>query len=191
MEINLDKVYLGLGSNLGDRLENLAQAVADIEAIPDTELGAQSSIYETQPRFYTSQPNFLNACVQIQTRLSPLALLKELQAIENKLGRARSIPNGPRTIDLDILLYGERVICEEHLRVPHPGLHERTFVLVPLAEIMSETAPEMRHPQLNHTIPNLLTQFLADAPDIGWVRKFEPQTKLSKKLSPTSQLTPK
>lgn len=175
MEINLDKVYLGLGTNLGERLDNLAQAIAAIEAIPETRLTAQSSIYETQPRFYTAQPNFLNACVAIETRLSPLDLLKELQAIEYRLGRARSIPNGPRTIDLDILLYGKRVLNEEDLVVPHPGLHTRAFVLVPLAEVMSVTAAELRHPVVGQSIPDLLGQLPTDAPDIGWVRKFEQQ----------------
>jgi len=191
MEISVDKIYIGLGSNLGDRLENLALAACAIAEIPGTRLCAQSSIYETQPRFYTSQPNFLNACLEIQTRLRPLALLEELQAIEHNLGRARSIPNGPRTIDLDILLYGEEIVCEDNLQVPHPGLHSRTFVLVPLAEIMRESAPDLPHPHLHRTIPELLTQLLADAPDAGWVRKFETQRRLCKKLSPTSHLTPK
>lgn len=191
MEISTDKIYIGMGSNLGDRLENLALAACAIAELPDTRICAQSSIYETQPRFYTAQPNFLNACLQLQTRLRPLALLQELQGIEHNLGRTRSIPNGPRTIDLDILLYGEEVVREDNLQVPHPGLHSRTFVLVPLAEIMRETAPDLRHPHLLRTIPELLTQRLADAPESGWVRKFETQRRLSKKLAPTSHLTPK
>jgi 2-amino-4-hydroxy-6-hydroxymethyldihydropteridine diphosphokinase len=187
MKNRCDKVYLGLGSNLGDRAAHLRRAVELIDAIPGTRILGLSSIYETQPRLYTAQPDFLNACARIETERTPWELLRALQDIEALLGRERDVPNGPRTVDLDVLLYGREVINEPGLDIPHPGLHLRGFVLVPLADVMGDAARTTRHPQLDRTIADLL----ADCPDAGWVRAFEDQRNASRKLSPTLQGTPK
>lgn len=129
--------YLGLGSNLGNRRKNLGQAVRMINLLRDTKVLKQSSFIETLPvGGPANQPKFLNAVLKINTRLSPLKLLKELKTIEKKLGRLNSVRNGPRTIDLDILLYADRIIKADKLIVPHPRMFKRDFVTRPLAEII-------------------------------------------------------
>jgi 2-amino-4-hydroxy-6-hydroxymethyldihydropteridine diphosphokinase len=155
-------VYLGLGSNLGGRKQNLVQALellskrAVIEKV--------SSIYETEPVGYKEQPLFLNAVCRISTELKPGRLLLLAKKIEAKLGRTSGFPNAPRPIDIDILLYGDEVLSSKELTVPHPRLAERAFVLVPLAEI----APNMVHPASGKTIKNLL----ADLGKVTGVRKW-------------------
>ena len=138
----MDGVYVGLGANLGDRAETLGQAIAQLVALPDTRVIGRSALYETAAVGFTDQPDFLNCVVELSTELAPRALLGELQAIEQLLGRVRSFRNAPRTCDLDLLLYGDRVIDEAGLKVPHPRLGERRFVLEPLAEL----APGLRLP---------------------------------------------
>ena len=129
--------YLGLGSNLGSRRKNLKQAVRMINLLKDTKVLKQSSFIETIPvGGPLKQPKFLNACLKISTKLSPLKLLKELKTIEKKLGRVKTARNGPRIIDLDILLYGERTIKTDKLTVPHARMFGRDFVIKPLVGIL-------------------------------------------------------
>ncbi len=127
--------YLGIGSNLGDRRLYIDKAIAAIKNIPDIRLKRSSSIYETDPASDIPQGRFLNGVLEIETALKPKALLKELIGIEEALGRERSVKNGPRTIDLDILYYGEEVMCDEDLVLPHPRIEEREFVLKGLREL--------------------------------------------------------
>jgi 2-amino-4-hydroxy-6-hydroxymethyldihydropteridine diphosphokinase len=132
--------YIGLGANLGDPRRQLEQALRDLEALPDTRLRARSSLYRSAPLGYTDQPYFVNAVAEIETRLPAMALLAELQAIEARYARSRSFANAPRTLDLDLLLFGDERIAAHGLTVPHPRMHERAFVLVPLVEIAPEAA---------------------------------------------------
>jgi 2-amino-4-hydroxy-6-hydroxymethyldihydropteridine diphosphokinase len=128
--------WIGLGSNVGDRRALLRRAIAALEREPQVEVQAVSSIRETEPVGYLDQPRFLNAVARVSTDLPPRALLERLLEIERRLGRARTGPRfGPRTIDLDLLLYGAEEIAEPGLEVPHPRLHERAFVLEPLVEL--------------------------------------------------------
>lgn len=128
--------YIGLGSNLGDRLQHLADARSAIAAQVGP-VNAASSIYDTAPWGPVPQDNYLNQIVKIEIKLSPRALLAALHAIERSAGRERAneVRYGPRTLDLDILIYGDRVVDEDGLSIPHPRISERAFVLVPLAEI--------------------------------------------------------
>lgn len=142
-------VAIGLGSNLGDRLARLRFAVVEMEKLfGDLRF---SSVYETEPLHVTEQADFLNACCSGRTLLSPRALLRALQGIELAAGRDVGTRYGPRTLDLDILLYGDEVIEGRGLRVPHPRMHERGFVLLPLLELL----PEWKHPVLGHTVQEL------------------------------------
>ena len=128
--------YIGLGSNLDDPAAQVASAIAALAALPDSRLRATSSLYRNPPMGPQDQPDYVNAVVALETRLAARALLEAMQAIERAQGRDRSGQRwGPRTIDLDLLIYGDAEIDEDHLKVPHPGIGERAFVLVPLAEI--------------------------------------------------------
>jgi 2-amino-4-hydroxy-6-hydroxymethyldihydropteridine diphosphokinase len=130
------RAYVGLGSNLGDRESMLLQALAALADSPDVEIVAVSSFRETDPVGYLDQPRFLNAAAALETRLAPRELLSLLLEIERSLGRTRDGPPlGPRTLDLDLLVYGEQIVAETGLQVPHPRMHERRFALEPLAEI--------------------------------------------------------
>ena len=144
-------VYIALGSNLGDRAENLRQARERIES-PDLRVLRASSIYETAPRDVESQPWFLNQVIECETDLFPRQLLERLQKIERAMGRKRRMAKGPREIDLDILLFGNAVVKAPELEIPHPRLAERRFVLEPLAEL----APEKRHPGTRRTVREML-----------------------------------
>ena len=152
--------YLSLGSNLGDREANLREAIRRLG-----ELGTVkkvSSFYETEPVEFTEQPWFVNCAVELQTILSARELLNGMLAIELAMGRERIQPKGPRLIDLDILLFGDLVVDEHGLTVPHPAMHERRFVLEPLAEL----APGAVHPLLKRTISELLESLHRDSADV-------------------------
>ena len=140
----MTRAYVGLGSNMGDRAHLLWGAIHMLAFNPEVEVVSVSSIRETDPVGFADQPRFLNAAVALDTELDPRALLELLLSIERELGRTRDGPRfGPRTIDLDLLLYGDEVVDEPGLTVPHPRLHERRFVLEPLAELDHElTVPE-------------------------------------------------
>lgn len=144
-------IYLSLGSNLGDRAVNLARG---IDALPEVGVRAlrRSSIYETEPVDFLAQPWFLNCVIEVQTSLGPGELLEKLQSIERKLGPQKDFARGPRILDLDILFYGDDVVHETGLVIPHPRLADRRFVLVPLVEI----APGFRHPALHKSAAELL-----------------------------------
>jgi len=161
-------VYLSLGSNLGDRYADLRAAIERLG-----EAGAIRSVsgfYETEPVELRDQPWFLNCVVALETSDSPEALLQRALAIEHEMGRVRMKEKGPRSIDIDILLFGDRVVEEQErgLKIPHPAMHQRRFVLEPLAEI----APEALHPLLRKTARELL----ADLPAGQVVRLLEPKT---------------
>jgi 2-amino-4-hydroxy-6-hydroxymethyldihydropteridine diphosphokinase len=144
-------VYLSLGSNLGDRTANLNAAIGRLNELGEVQ--ALSSFYETEPVEYAAQPWFLNCAVKLDTEKMPKQLMRKLLDIEREMGRNRKQkPNkGPRNIDIDILLFGSSIMKTENLTIPHPALHERRFVLEPLAEI----AAEARHPVFKRTVRDL------------------------------------
>jgi 2-amino-4-hydroxy-6-hydroxymethyldihydropteridine diphosphokinase len=143
-------VYLSLGSNLGDRAANLRTAIKELQEIG--EVVAVSSFYETEPMEVADQPWFLNCAVALKTKLMPRQFLTRMLKIERDMGRRRVRPKGPRTIDIDILLFGDSIVHTPQLDVPHPAMHQRRFVLQPLAEI----APDTRHPVFKRKIGELL-----------------------------------
>jgi 2-amino-4-hydroxy-6-hydroxymethyldihydropteridine diphosphokinase len=130
--------YLGLGSNLGDRLENLRKAVRHLSRIPGITVVRSSRIYETDPVGGPDQPDFLNSVLEIDTMLTPRDLLNACLDVEDTLGRQRGVRWGPRAIDIDVLTYGDEDVFEEDLEIPHPRMHERGFVLVPLLELTAD-----------------------------------------------------
>ncbi|OGP52942.1 MAG: 2-amino-4-hydroxy-6-hydroxymethyldihydropteridine diphosphokinase [Deltaproteobacteria bacterium RBG_13_52_11] len=145
-------VYLGLGSNLGDKVDNCLRALEEISATNNNHIQAVSSLYKTEPVGYRDQDWFINCAAEVITALPPLLLLQLLKGIEKRMGRITPFKMGPRIIDLDILFYGAEVIKAADLIIPHPHLHERGFVLVPLAEI----APDLLHPASKKTVNELL-----------------------------------
>jgi 2-amino-4-hydroxy-6-hydroxymethyldihydropteridine diphosphokinase len=161
-------VYLALGANLGDREKNLREALKRIAAF--VEITRVSSIYETEPWGVEDQPWFLNLVCAGTTALTPVDLLRRAKKIENEMGRVEGIRFGPRPIDIDILLYDRVIELSPALTIPHPRLHERAFVLVPLAEI----APTLVHPRLRLTIRTLLAR-LESKEEVRLYRSFNNQ----------------
>ncbi|MBT9148915.1 MAG: Bifunctional folate synthesis protein [Dehalococcoidia bacterium] len=147
----MNTVYLGLGSNLGNRETSLARGLEYLAR--GMMITGVSSVYETEPLGYLEQPSFLNMVCCGTTQLDPFDLLRYVEDIEEQLGRVASFPNAPRLIDIDILLYGEQVIDTESLVIPHPRIAERAFVLIPLLEI----APDIAHPSINMSMRDLLS----------------------------------
>lgn len=157
------KVFLSLGSNLGDRAANLRAAIAALPAA-GVRVARVSSFYETEPVDFLDQPWFLNCAVEAETALSPLPLLRALQEIEAQLGSKKEFAKGPRLVDLDILLYGEEAIVTPELQVPHPRMLLRRFVLAPLSEIV----PGLTHPAWR----GMLSDLLPNLADRGQVRRI-------------------
>lgn len=151
--------YIALGSNLGDRLQHLRDAVTALGELGQVE--AVSSVYETAPVGYLDQPSFLNAALRLRTELPPQDLVERLMEIERRAGRVRTFQNAPRTLDLDILLYDDLIVGSPELTIPHPRMHERGFVLVPLTEL----DPSLIHPRLGVPVTDLL-RALGPTPDI-------------------------
>jgi 2-amino-4-hydroxy-6-hydroxymethyldihydropteridine diphosphokinase len=144
-------VYLGLGSNLGDREEHLRRAVEELQG-PDLRIVRLSPLYETEPVEYTRQAWFVNQIAEAETELFPMQLLSRMGRVERALGRVRGIPKGPRVIDIDILFFGRAVVRTAKLEIPHPRIAERRFVLAPLADL----TPDLRHPVTRKTIREML-----------------------------------
>ena len=136
--------YVALGANLENPIAQVRAGIAELATLPGTRLIAQSSLYRTQPVGYAAQPDFINAVAAIETTLGPRELLDALLAIELKHGRSREFANAPRTLDLDLLLYADTQLHEDGLTIPHPRMHERAFVLAPLAEIAPHCAISRR-----------------------------------------------
>lgn len=157
--------YLGLGANLGDRLKQLRQAIDLLNLTKGISVSRLSSVYETTPVGYVEQPIFYNMVIEVQTTLSAMNLLQICLQIEKKLKRIREFKWGPRTIDIDILLYGDRVINQDELVIPHPRMTERAFVLIPLRELVGD----MVIPGVNQSID----QFLQKLPEEQEVRKLK------------------
>lgn len=145
----MEPVYLALGTNMGDRVALLRATLERLSAV--VEIDAVSSVYETEPVGFRDQPDFLNLVVAGRTALEPRALLEAILGIEAALGRVRSFRNAPRTVDIDILIFGDRIVAEPDLEIPHPRMRGRAFVLVPLAEV----APELVHPGTGERIAEL------------------------------------
>ncbi|OGX41468.1 MAG: 2-amino-4-hydroxy-6-hydroxymethyldihydropteridine diphosphokinase [Omnitrophica WOR_2 bacterium RIFCSPHIGHO2_02_FULL_68_15] len=159
----MSRVFIGVGSNEGDRLALISQAVKLLGAVEGVQLTRLATIIETEPMGGPPQPPFLNTVVEVETARAPQELLAALQDIERRLGRVpSSIRWAPRPIDLDLLLYGDRVINEPGLTVPHPRMHERLFVLGPLAQL----APDLLHPVLHETVAGLAEAL--DRPAAPW-----------------------
>ena len=148
------EVYVGLGSNIGDRKKNIEKAIQMLSDTPNVKVCRVAQLYETAPVGYEAQPDFLNAAAKVETTLKPGEFLAVCQSIELRLKRVRKIRWGPRTIDIDILLYNDLTINTDVLTIPHPEMHEREFVLKPLSEI----APKVIHPVNGKTIEQLYNE---------------------------------
>jgi 2-amino-4-hydroxy-6-hydroxymethyldihydropteridine diphosphokinase len=157
------RVFIGMGSNLGDRALQLQKALELIGVMPSTKILRMSSIYETSPVGIPDQPRFLNAVIELSTSMVPVDLLKEMEKIERELGRMEITRWGPRTIDLDILLCDDDVIVSDELTIPHPRMTERKFVLVPLAEL----DPAVVHPVEHKTVETILAR-CSSTEDVVW-----------------------
>ena len=163
------EVYLALGSNLGDRTANIERGLQQLERLSTSV--QVSSLYETTPNGFSRQPAFLNAVCRLWTATGPFALMDAIRRIEDDVGRSRSFPNAPRTLDIDLLLYGRTIVDSPGLTIPHPRMAERAFVLEPLAEI----APALPHPVLRKTVRSLL---LTASTGGSAVRKFRTGTEV-------------
>lgn len=156
--------FIAIGSNLGDKVDNVKKAASLVADGVKATLVAMSSLYETEPWGIKEQPAFVNAVMEVETVLSPTELLAHTSAVEAKMGRQRELRWGPRTIDLDIIFYDGLVTEESALTIPHPRAHERAFVMVPLAEI----APDLKHPVLGKKAAEI-----ADSLDRSGIKKLE------------------
>lgn len=157
-----ERVFIGLGANLGDAAQTLRAAIAAIAALPGTHMKAQSALYLSAP-VDAEGPEFTNSVIEVETALEPLGLFQALQVIETEQGRQRPYRNAPRTLDLDLLLYGTRSLITPTLTVPHPRLHQRAFTLLPLLEL----APSVTHPILGRLalqVPTVANQVIRKAP---------------------------
>ncbi|HZX47743.1 MAG TPA: 2-amino-4-hydroxy-6-hydroxymethyldihydropteridine diphosphokinase [Nitrospirota bacterium] len=148
----LINAFIGIGTNLGDRKNHIAEAIQLLENNTDIKIIRSSALYVTEPIGYVGQDWFLNCVIEVMTNLPPHELLARCLEIEDKMGRTRTMQWGPRVIDLDILLYNNAVIEDDDLIIPHPNMDKRRFVLAPLVEI----APDVIHPKLNKTVTDLL-----------------------------------
>lgn len=153
------KAYIGIGSNIGDKTANCKKAIELLKENPQIKVTKISDFYETEPVGYKEQEWFVNCAVEIETDLNPQELILLCQTIESKLGRKRKIKYGPRIIDLDILLYNNDIIDTTELKIPHPEMHKRSFVLKPLSDI----APDAVHPVLKKTIEKLLNNLTEES----------------------------
>ena len=133
----MTRAFIALGANLCDPVATVQAAIEALRNLPQSQMIAASSLYRTAPVGLRNQPDFVNAVVSIETQLTPHQLLDELLAVEARFGRRRSVPNAPRTLDLDLLLHGDTISADPQLTLPHPRMHQRAFVLAPLAEVSS------------------------------------------------------
>ena len=166
---NKARAFIGAGANLGEPVRQIRQAQDALRKSPGIKFLDASSLYRTQPMGPVEQPPFINAVFSLEAEIGPHDLLSLLLDIEQKMGRVRKERWGPRVIDLDLLFYGEEIIKEQGLEVPHPRLHERRFVLAPLAEI----APGFAHPVIKKTVSELLAGL---PPEDFWVEKFQAES---------------
>ena len=148
----MTKVYAGLGSNLGNKRENIIRAIYRIDAYEEICVKEKSGFYDTSPVGGPQQPDYVNCVIGLETEIEPQTLLKEFKKIEIELGRKPGVRWGPRVVDLDILLYGDRIVNDRNLKIPHERMHERAFVLEPLCEI----SPKIKHPVSGISISELL-----------------------------------
>ena len=175
--------YLSLGSNMGNRQDNLDKALDILSQ--RLRMGQVSSIYDTEPVGNTNQPRFLNLVCQVYTTLPPAALLALTKGIELKLGRAPGTSNKPRPIDIDILFYGNQIVETPELIIPHPRLSERAFVLIPLAEI----APDLVHPVSGRTVRELLQGITGTQSVLRWGNKNNPNTGIARRENKEEECT--
>jgi 2-amino-4-hydroxy-6-hydroxymethyldihydropteridine diphosphokinase len=148
----MTKVYAGLGSNLGDKRENIIKAIDRLDAYKEICVKEESGFYNTAPVGGPLQPDYVNCVIGLETEIDPQTLLKEFKKIEIELGRKPGVRWGPRAVDIDILLYGDRIVDDYNLKIPHERMHERVFVLEPLCEI----SPNIKHPVSGISISELL-----------------------------------
>lgn len=161
----MQTVYLGLGSNKGERISYIEKAIEEISGLPETKIFVRSGIYETEPWGNIEQEDYLNSVIGIQTQLNAEDLLKELKSIEKHIGRKENKKWSEREIDIDLLFYGNEIIDKDHMKVPHGQIENRRFVLVP----MNEIAPGFMHPVFKKSI----SQLLEDTTDILKVFKYK------------------
>lgn len=158
-----DLIYISLGSNIGDQFKNLEKAILEIQSVCGS-LSSASSLYETEPWGTFAQDPFLNQVIAVESPHEPPILLNLFLEIEKKMGRIRTVRNAPRIIDIDILLYGSKIILNESIHIPHPRMHLRKFILIPMTEI----APDLIHPVFNQSMKELLNK----CTDSSFVKKL-------------------